>query len=80
VADRALRHVGLGWRRSVQDPSSLSRQIRRLHNGGFSMPHKTKRPGKPGRFVPCAMLLVLVDAAPQFTQLRRTIFRFARSS
>jgi hypothetical protein len=44
------------------------------------MPHKTKRPGKPGRFVPCAMLLVLVDAAPQFTQLRRTIFRFARSS
>jgi hypothetical protein len=27
---------------------------------------KAKRPGKPGRFVRCAMLLLLAHAAPHF--------------
>jgi len=41
---------------------------------------KPKRPGEPGRFVPSAMLLVLVRAVRRFSQLRRTILRLARSS
>jgi hypothetical protein len=44
------------------------------------MRQKQKRPGKPGRFVPRAMLLIVADAAPQFVPQRRINFRLARPS
>jgi hypothetical protein len=52
----------------------------RVSQGLFFKAAKTKRLGLPGRFVRCAMLLVLAHGAPQFAQLRHPIFRLARLS